>query len=702
MVVPLRTVDPRDRVGERVSANPAYDRETLAQRMIRMFREEWDKPFWRDLRLNVSLDFGYYTGSGQYDPAVRKKFEEQGKPALVLNHIRPTCLVLFGLERMNRYDPKAAPHGAEDKSVAEVFTRLLRKVHQDTNAEYVLSDGFEDGTIGGVVAFELPIEYGQDIRGEIGFQTVRVPDELMWATPWKRYDLQDTRAMWRHKWVDVDDLVALYPRKRDEILEALEAVSSANPRDVNQQPAQLSQGDPSDAYRSGDVVTRPQDDRDFWFDEKAGRVRVLECYYPVYEPHWLLSVDGGRRVIQSTSDVRLRRLLADLTRRDPTRQLTLIERTLRRIEMCVVLPATEQELEHGVPFEKDRQGYPFVPFFAELKRDEIQGVVRSLRDPQDEINARRSQIAWLTKATGDGWFADQDSLVDQAAFERDSRDPKGVYLVRKNAADPRRMPAPTVPQELFRILAEAQNEIRMISGVNASMRGLRESDESGIAMQRAKLQGEIITTPIFDNFKFTKRLIYQKMARRIQEVYTDERVVRLLNPDTGEDEFVTINQVVEEPADPATDPRVRRKVLNDLNTLKYDLILVETPASPTQRAATLATLLDLLEKVPAATPLFLDAIVELLDGLPEKIVQRAKQWVAAHTDAPSGPPAPKVSISLRGELDPVTTKDLADGSLDATPDPARQMGAEHGNPQNPSGQLPKGGGVAATRPDLAP
>ncbi|HAM57300.1 MAG TPA: hypothetical protein DCQ64_18585 [Candidatus Rokubacteria bacterium] len=693
-------MDPRERSGERVTANPAYDAETLVQRMTRMFREEWEKPFWRDLRVNVSLDFGYYTGTGQYDPAVRTKMQEAGKPALTFNRIKPTCLVLFGMERMNRYDPKAAPHGVEDKPVAEVFTRLIRKVHRDTNAEYVLSDGFEDGTICGVVGFELPIDYSREVTGEIGFNTVRVPEEWMWATPWKRYDLQDTRAMWRHKWVDVDELIALYPTKKDEILEALEAISSPKPEDASQRPVTLSQGDPSDAYGSGDLGTRPQDDRDFWFDEKAGRVRVLECYYPVYTPVWILSIDGGKRVIQSTSDVRMRRILTELARRDPTRSLTLIERNVRTIEMCVILPATEQELESGVPFETDRHDYPIVPFFAELKRDEVQGIVRSLRDAQDGVNARKSQIAWLTKATGDGWFADQDSLVDQSAFERDSRDPKGVYLVKKNAADPRRIQPPNVPQDLFQTLQFDEDSIRITSGVNASMRGLRESDESGVAMARAKQQGEIITMPIFDNFKLTKRLIYEKMARRIQEVYTDERVVRLLNPDTGEDEFVTVNQVVEEP-DPAMSVGVRRRVLNDLGTLKYDLVLVETPASPTQRAATLATILDLLEKVPAATPILLDAIIELLDGLPEKVVQRAKKWVAERTEAPAGPPPPKVSISLRGELDPSTTKDLADGSLDAQPDAAQQMGAELGNPQNPSGQLPKGGGVAATRPDLA-
>lgn len=719
MPAPLRTVDPVDLLrGTPLTRVNTYDDASVVDRMKRMFREEWDKPFWEDLRQHVATDIGYYTGSGQWDAAVRAEMAKANKPALTLNHIKPTCNVIFGLERMNRFDPKASPEGREDEDVAAVFTRLLKRTHQDTNAEFVLSAGFQEMVIGGAVAYELPIDYSEDpFNGKIRLKTVRVPDELMWATPSYEYDLSDTRAMWRWKWVDVDDLVALYPNKRAEIVDALAAVISLDPRDASQNKAMVRQGDPSDQY-SADTGIRPQDDREFWFKEQENRVRVLESYYPVYYPVWLLAMGKGKRVIQSTSEPKMKKILADLvTMRmkanpdgDPTDGLQLIQRNVRVIEMAVILPATDTLLERGTPFEKDMHSYPYVPGFADVVRDEIQGVVRSLRDPQDEINSRRSQVAWLVKATGDGWFAEENTLVDAQKFQEESRDPKGVYFVKRGTQNfPARIPPPAVSTELFRIIVMAVNEIREISGVNAAMRGEQEGDPSGVAMARAMQQGQVVTMPIFDNFKLTKRLIYQKMARRIQEVYTDERVIRLYNEDTGEDEFVTINQQPpEEPADvPAgLKPGVVAKVLNDITALKYDVQLVEVPASPTQRAANLANLLELLQKVPGVTPQFIEEIVESMDGISQKTRRRVKKWVAETIDAPPAKEPPKISVSVRGELTPQQAADIADGALDGQvgggKDVAAEMGAANGNAQNPSGQLPTGGANLQNRPDLPP
>ncbi len=672
-----------------------------------MFMEEWDKPFWRDLRLNVNIDFGYYTGSGQWDPATKAKQLEAKKPALVLNHIKPACKIIFGLERLNRYDPQAKPEGKDDIEVAAVFTRLMKKTMQDTHGEYVLSDGFEDGVICGVVAYELPITFTRDaINGEIDFQTVRVPQELMWSTPWKKYDLSDCRAVWRHKWVDVDDLCAYYPRHKAAILAGLEEVSMVDVKEAGQQPVMLTQGDPHDPYKADDEV-RAQDDRDFWFDEKKGRVRVLESYYPVYEPIWLLATQDGRRVIQSTNEVKLKRIFQELVLRNPEAQITLLQRNVRHIEMLVVLAATEHILEQGVPFPKDPDRYPFIPFFADWKRDEIFGVVRSLRDPQDEVNARRSQISWLTKATGDGWFVDQESLVEPEKFQSESRDPKGVYLVKKgvNVKDPRRMPPPNIPQGLFEILREAVNEIRSISLVNADLQGLREGHPSGVAMARADLRGQTGTASYFDNYRLTRYLIYEKMARRCQEVYSNERIVRLYNPQTHEDEWIPINTPEAPPEEnqEGLKAQVRSRILNDISTLKYDIVLAEQPASPTQRDAALRTIIELLQKVPGAAPFLMETIFELTDGLPnrERLLAKIQKFVEG-LEA-SGPPPPKVNISLRGELDPGTAQDLADDAqLNRSTDPAEKLGEKLGNAQNPSGQLPVGGESLDKRPDLPP
>ena len=687
----------------------AGDLDPLALRYLRMFYEEWQKPFWQNLRVNVSTDFAYFNGTGQWSQAQRDKMAQDHKPALTINRIKPTCQALFGLERMNRYDPKAAAETADDVPTADVFTRLLRRTMYDCNGEYILSDGFEDGVIGGVVAFEMPISYDEDpLHGKIELQTVRVPDDLIWATPWRRYDLWDTRAMFRHKWVDVDDLAAHYWRQRSFIKEAMTSAYALAPADATRVGPTFSEGDPKDHYAPTQGI-RPEEDRAFWFDEEKDRVRVLEVYYPQYFPTYLLASKDGKRVIAFTDEAKVKRIYNQIVARAGGGAFQLIQRNVRRIQMAVILPAICHTLEQVEPFEKDPTNYPFVPYFAYLKRDDVFGVVRDLRDSQDEINSRRSQIAWLTKGTGDGWFAEEGSLVDMKQFQDESRDPKGVYLVKKSATTwPKRVESPQVPPGLFELLRTAMDEIYLISGINpeASSSGQEGANISGVAIARRKEQTSVNSMSVFDNFRLTRRLIYQMMARRIQETRTDEEIVRLLNRQTGKEEFVTINQQVPLPAEPGADPsaEVRYRVLNDITALKADIEMVESPASPTARSAALANILELMQKMPSLAPIFAPAVVALSDGLPDRdeILQKVNE-MSQRLLAPQGPPEPKTNISLKGDLPPQAAAIIAaQATGQREEDPARTMGGEAGNPANPSGQIPTGGAALQTRADLPP
>jgi hypothetical protein len=301
-------------------------------------------------------------------------------------------------------------------------------------------------------------------------------------------------------------------------------------------------------------------------------------------------------------------------------------------------------------------------------------------------------------------------MVDLKAFEAESRDPKGAYTIKKTANDPRRIPPPNIPQGLFELLAGAVNEIREISNVNPEMRGMGSDTVSGVAMKNREMQGQISNNELFDNFKLTKRLIWKKMARRIQEKYRDEDIIRLFDADTGGYKFVEINKRVPEgvpgqaPSEVPSAP-IRYRVLNDLGALKYDIQMTETPSSPTHRQGALATLLDLIQKVPAAALLLIDVIVEMTDGLPdrEKIVARFKQFVVSQS-APKPSEPPVVHVTLKGE--DLMPQDRATLSARAANQPAQEeknpFGAEAGNPQNPSGQLPTGGQKLNERPDLAP
>ena len=246
------------------------------------------------------------------------------------------------------------------------------------------------------------------------------------------------------------------------------------------------------------------------------------------------------------------------------------------------------------------------------------------------------------------------------------------------------------------------------SGIPPEAQGLGGNEVSGIAIERKRQGGNVVTTEVFDNFKLAKTLVYKKLARRISELYTDERIIRLKDPESGGFKFVEINKQVpaEDPSGQVPSAPLRFKVLNDISTLKYDIVMTETPSSPTHRQGALTTLLELIQKVPAAAEILMDVIVELTDGIPnrEKVLARFRALMDARSKPKESPP-PAVHVSLKGE--DLSEEDKARLGHRAANQPDTKttenpMGAEHGNAQNPSGQLPVGGAKLNERPDLSP
>ena len=85
-----------------------------------------------------------------------------------------------------------------------------------------------------------------------------------------------------------------------------------------------------------------------------------------------------------------------------------------------------------------------------------------------------------------------------------------------------------------------------------------------------------------------------------------------------------------------------------MSALKFDVVISETPATPTARAMALLAVLEILKTLPGLAPAFLDIVVELAE-LPdrERLLQRVHNLMdprvlgEAPTGGGVGPGAPK-------------------------------------------------------------
>ena len=610
---------------------PVREDDPLAMRARAWFVEAYTHPLWVKFRRESEEDLGYYVGGeGQWskdgDKSDLERLKGQNRAIVSINHVQAMVDVLTGFERQNRFDPKVQAQGEEDENDARLMTWLIKFIREQADAQALESQVFEDGVITGMSAAIARIDWTEDpVNGTICLDKLDPGIDVIWDPAWTKDDLSDARYVLLYKRVFVKDLVAQYPEYADEIRDAIHSAESA----FGEGGRKLLEGSPTDGY--GAVSSHPDDAglAKLFYDATEDSVLVLEAWYRDFEDVWIVTNKASGQVHEADSSQAAHRVAQS----DPD-NLTAIRRQRRVIRMGVTIPAAFLTLEEDVtPYENDAQNYPVVYYLAKRKRDDMYGLVRNLKDPQRVENKRESQLLDIL-----GRYANMRPMAERGAVENaatlaHAHDPSPVWL---NPGHP--PPGWWVPplSELIKVLTVESDRMKLsmreISGLSMELLGLKATNDiSGIAIARLQAQGQIIATVFFDNFRKFKRNLNERLARRIQQVFTSEQVFRLTN-EQGEGVVVKLNpmeargksrqEYAQTPAGQARGMELR----NLQEFLKYDVVISEAPSTPTMRMMQLLGMLEVLRTVPGLGPLLMDKVVELLD-LPDKpeILQRIRQ-----------------------------------------------------------------------------
>ena len=609
--------------------------DDLSVRARAWFTEAWSSPLWVAFRREAEEDLGFYTAAqgGQWSKDGSKedleRIKSQGRAWVSINHVQAMVDILAGFERQNRFDPKVEPQGGEDEDDARLMTWLLKFIREQANASAVESNRFEEGVITGMSALYVRIDWTADpVNGTIELDRLTPGEDVIWDAAWVKDDLSDARYVLIFKRVFVKDLMAQYPDHAEVIRGALTAADA-----LVKDGGKLSEFDARDSYGS---VRAHADDAALarlFYDATEDQVLVLEAWYREYEDVWIVSNKASGQVHEAESGEAAKGVAAS----DPE-NLTAIRRQRRVIKMGVTLPAAYLTLEEDdTPYENDTQAYPVVPYIAKRWREEVYGLVRNLKDPQRVENKRESQILDLLAR-----FANLRPMVEENSVLNPHtlahvHDPSPV-IVKPGHAFPTWYTPPLA--ELFRVLTSEGDRMKMamreISGINTDLLGNRADDASGIAIARRQAQGQIIATVFFDNYRTFKRHVNERLARRIQQVFTSEQVFRLTN-EVGERVVVTVNPLDARGKSRDEFARLQagraqsegtRTFRNLQEFLKYDVRISEAPATPTMRSMQLLGLLEVLRTLPALGPILMEKIVELLDITGKgEIIQRLRQML---------------------------------------------------------------------------
>lgn len=236
---------------------------------------------------------------------------------------------------------------------------------------------------------------------------------------------------------------------------------------------------------------------------------------------------------------------------------------------------------------KDEHGDPECPLefqSAYVDRDGFRyGVVRPLRDIQDEINKRRSKSLHLLNSRN--VIMENGAVQDIYKAKQELAKPDGIVEVNPQFRfELQNMSDLTAGQ--FQLMQESKNEIDSV-GANP-LQGKTETG-SGRAFMAKQQAGQMELGPVFDSHRAFKRRIYRQIWNRVRQYWTEQRWVRITD-DERNIRFVGLNKPItmadqikeqfgEIPKQFINDPRLNQQIgmENPIAEMDMDIIIEESP-----------------------------------------------------------------------------------------------------------------------------
>lgn len=443
------------------------------------------------------------------------------------------------------------------------------------------------------------------------------------------YDLSDARYFLRAKEVSYEVLLDMWPEKSDEILQAETAALDLGTSN------QVSDRD-SD-YNSS--ITRS-------YNKVKGTWRLIEAWY------WQVEKEGEFRAKNESGGwepIKDKTSLKVLMMQNPLLQWERKASFKKQYYQAFVCgPVLLENIESPYEF----QGFPYVGIFGNKDEEtgRYLGMVNSMRDPQMELNKRRTQVLHiLNKSAKSGWKGPKGAFVDRDQWEEESARPGVIleYDIEQGQEVPQELKPPPLPAAFIQLEQMASVDLRDVSGVNIELMGLSQKDTPGIVTNQRQKQALTLLQNYFDNMRRSTKQLGRIMLALMQQYYTDGRQYQISG---------------------VTDPQTQKPVgqvqmTQDLKIGRYDLIAEESPYSPNQKMETAMKLQQIIQMALQAGIPIPPEVLDYMD-LPTTFVEKWKKMIQEKMQtAQQGPPPDPQMIRAQTEAQNAQLKAKMDTEL---------------------------------------
>lgn len=610
----------------------------------------------RDWAKEAEEDFEFAVGK-QWKDEDKAILEGNGVPALTINKIQPNIFLISGHQRQNRTDFVAYPEGDEDNVMADIVTRLLKNALKDCEGDHKSSEQFEDGVICGEAWLEPFIDYTHDVvNGDLNLKKIN-PFTLFVDPDSVEYDLSDAEYVIKvSPRLTKNQVLRLFPDKeaiingiQDGSLKVALADGDNNTAQTLDYPMVGAETKNEGHGESQDTVdNKPYD--------------LIEYHYKEYIKKYFIADKSLGKVQEAKDKQAAEKYVETMNTASGTVVAKIIERLVPEIWICAMIGNVEID-KYICPFYPKWKTYAFIPFWAHkittplrnARELMVQGIVRSLKDPQRELNKRRSQeLRILNSTANSGWLCEENTWKNKNDVEKYGSTPGVTLEYKTGKAKPERITPAPLSQGHAQLAAENTQDIKEISGINADLLAMQDKDMSGRAIHLRQQQGIVMLQRVLDNFYRTNKILGRFILSQLADLYTVETAMRVcgsafikenfsmpvMQPDaTGQGQVPKMgpdNQMVMQ-VDQQGVMAVFNQVLNDIELGKYDVTIDTDANTPTTKYANFMALTDMASKgIPIPPSILID---ESMIGEASK--QKIKKAFAAAPSPQTAMPAAK-------------------------------------------------------------
>lgn len=539
------------------------------------------EPAWRT---EAQREADMYDGN-QLDSETLQRMSEIGIPPIIVNLIKPAVDAVLGLESKTRTDPIVRSENEMSREGAEGLNAKLKEAVRMARFNRATSDAFAGQCKAGMGWVEVsresdPFKYPYRVqhvhRGEIW------PD---WRA--RQPDHSDGRFLVRRRWYDADELELFFPKHKLIIRQAI----SARPlwegnNDVD-----------SNLGRAWDIQRTSLLQNEEWRDTERGRLALYEVWYKMFVQVMVLNLPDGRVVeFNKKNPMHRQAVLSGMI--EPVKAPT------QKIRVAYYLGPHEIE-EKASPYSHGR--FPYAPFFG--YREDGSGVpyglVRSMKSPQEEVNARRSKM--LYNLSTRRVIVDGDAVKDHKQVMHEVARPDSYIILnenRKNASGFNIDTDAGLNEQQYKLMIEAKGNVQEASGLFREMMGQGAgSGQSGEAIKNLIDQGTQVLGEIFDNYQEGRRLAADMLLNMITEDLSKQDNVQIeIEKPSGEQFVIVLNK-------PEVDEHGNTFRTNDVMRLRTQVVLDETPSTASYRQQIVGRMMDMTQALP---PEIQAAVIDLV------------------------------------------------------------------------------------------